>query len=468
VFTSPDYQLGYTNPVEITVGSNNWRFGNTGTTTFPNNTILTPIDENLSIVVQDQENNNRSLYNIVTDDIGDTVTRTKVSREEFSITTDYTNASYNWSFDNTGVLTAPGNISTTGNITADYFVGNGSQLTGVASTGNIAFIDTTISPPNGEDLIISADNSQVDIQALDFRVETTDDVRVTGNGTVSLRNLSATEPISIFTDYDGSAYGWEFNADGSLTTPGDITVAGDITGSTSASTLNVKAQPDSNTYIQLNNIVDSAIRTVANLEISTANTDHTWTFGTDGDLAAPGNISATGNVLAQYLIIDGGLISTGASPAPIISGFSSISTTGAQGNITASGNLIAGTNIIVSGNIVGNTAGYTVGYRDIPQVEFTGNATLAASDAGKHYYSTLSTANVLTIPNNASVSWNTGTAITVVNQGTGNISVVPGSDVSLYLAGNSTSAARTVTTYGMATLLNVAANVWMINGTGVI
>jgi len=39
--------------------------------------------------------------------------------------------------------------------------------------------------------------------------------------------------------------------------------------------------------------------------------------------------------------------------------------------------------------------------------------------------------------------------------------------VSLYLAGNSTPANRTVTTYGMATLLNVAANVWMINGTGV-
>jgi hypothetical protein len=39
--------------------------------------------------------------------------------------------------------------------------------------------------------------------------------------------------------------------------------------------------------------------------------------------------------------------------------------------------------------------------------------------------------------------------------------------VSLYLAGNSTAGNRTISTYGMASLLNVAANVWMINGTGV-
>jgi hypothetical protein len=73
----------------------------------------------------------------------------------------------------------------------------------------------------------------------------------------------------------------------------------------------------------------------------------------------------------------------------------------------------------------------------------------------------------LTIANNTSVSWTVGTAITVVNRGSGNITIAQGSGVSLYLAGNSTAANRTVTTYGMATLLNVAANVWMINGTGV-
>ena len=100
-------------------------------------------------------------------------------------------------------------------------------------------------------------------------------------------------------------------------------------------------------------------------------------------------------------------------------------------------------------------------------MSFAGNATIAATDAGKHYYSTLSTANVLTIANNTSVSWVVGTAISLVNRGTGNITVAPGTGVSLYLAGNVTAGNRTVATYGMATMLNVAANVWMINGTGV-
>jgi hypothetical protein len=100
-------------------------------------------------------------------------------------------------------------------------------------------------------------------------------------------------------------------------------------------------------------------------------------------------------------------------------------------------------------------------------VSFAGDATIAATDAGKHYYSTLSTANVLTIANNTSVTWAVGTAISLVNRGTGNITVAQGSGVSLYLAGNATAGNRTVATYGMATLLNVAANVWMINGTGV-
>jgi hypothetical protein len=41
VFTSPDYQAGYTNPIEITVGSNDWSFNNNGSVTFPDATVQT-------------------------------------------------------------------------------------------------------------------------------------------------------------------------------------------------------------------------------------------------------------------------------------------------------------------------------------------------------------------------------------------------------------------------------------------
>jgi hypothetical protein len=186
------------------------------------------------------------------------------------------------------------------------------------------------------------------------------------------------------------------------------------------------------------------------------------------------NISATGNITGGNLNVTGNIVDTGA--LSII--------TGSNGNIALAPN---GTGIVtvssaasVTGNITGGnlailgnsatitTANYSIGYLNIPQVSFAANATIALTDSGKHYYSTSASNLLLTIANNTSVSWTVGTAITIVNRGTANITIAQGTGVSLYLAGNSTSGNRTMTTYGMSTLMNVAANVWMINGTGVV
>jgi hypothetical protein len=280
-------------------------------------------------------------------------------------------------------------ISTTGNITANYFIGDGSLLTGISSTGNITFTDTTMSPPDGQDLVISAANSQVDIQALDFRVVTTDDVRITGNDVVSLRNLSTTDPISIITDYDNTQKSWEFGADGTLTAPGDITTAGDITGTAGASTLVLRAQPASNTLIQLNNSVDSGISTVANFGVRT-NVDGSvkqWLFDTNGDLTAPNYIRFAGNTIigdepgagTPYFRIDTPL----GYPATIttdadISGNNWSWTFGADSVLTAPGNIRMG-NVSASAvsqiNTVANSSGDGNGYTTlelIPDENLTG------------------------------------------------------------------------------------------------
>ena len=205
---------------------------------------------------------------------------------------------------------------------------------------------------------------------------------------------------------------------------------------------------------------------------------------TGGNILTGGLVSATGNVTGNYILGNGSQLTSINAVTVDITDTNGLTTvyypTFVENRANAQiaradvdltyrtdDNLLTVGNVSVTGNITGNTDGFAIGYRDIPQVSFTANATIAATDAGKHYYSTLSTANALTIANNTSVSWTVGTAITVVNRGTGNIIITQGSGVSLYLAGNSTPANRTVTTYGMATLLNVAANVWMINGTGV-
>jgi len=118
------------------------------------------------------------------------------------------------------------------------------------------------------------------------------------------------------------------------------------------------------------------------------------------------------------------------------------------------------------GNVQGSTNGFAIGYRDVPQVTFNANATTALSDAGKHYYSTSSSALTLTVANNATVAFSTGAAINIVNQGTGTITIAPGSGVTLYLAGNSTAGSRTLASYGVATVQKVATDTWFLVGVG--
>jgi hypothetical protein len=85
----------------------------------------------------------------------------QTSSSDFSITGDgqvtvrSLDGTYQWTFDNAGNLTAPGNIGTLANVSANYFAGNGSQLTGiVASTGSFLV-------NGGNSFVLDADGSVV-------------------------------------------------------------------------------------------------------------------------------------------------------------------------------------------------------------------------------------------------------------------------------------------------------------------
>ena len=120
-----------------------------------------------------------------------------------------------------------------------------------------------------------------------------------------------------------------------------------------------------------------------------------------------------------------------------------------------------------NGTEVVNTSGnVSISATQMPQVS-AGNVTLALTDAGKHYYDTSTAPLTVTIPVNSSVAFNIGTVISFINASTGNLTVDKGS-ATLYLAGNATSASRTITTYGMATLIKTATDTWFINGNGVV
>jgi hypothetical protein len=142
-----------------------------------------------------------------------------------------------------------------------------------------------------------------------------------------------------------------------------------------------------------------------------------------------------------------------------------LATMATTGDVSVGGSLTVTGNISATGSVT--SGGYTVGYLEIPQNAQNTSYTLALTDSGKHVYSQNTATQVITIPTNANVSFNVGTAVSIVLQGSGSITVSPFSGVTLYLAGNSTSASRTISTYGMATLMKVATNTWFINGSGV-
>jgi hypothetical protein len=112
-----------------------------------------------------------------------------------------------------------------------------------------------------------------------------------------------------------------------------------------------------------------------------------------------------------------------------------------------------------------NTSAQTV-----PQNAQSVNYTIQLTDAGKHIYYTQSTNTILYIPTTSNVAFSNGSTIMIVSRtsSSANVTVSPNTGVSMYLAGNTTSASRNVTTYGMASLIQVAANTWFISGTGVV
>ena len=244
-------------------------------------------------------------------------------------------------------------------------------------------------------------------------------------------NISVKASANLTTPNIGAATGTSLSATGNVTggnilTGGLISSTGTITGS---SLLGAVVSVTAN--VTGGNVLTGGLISATSTITSAANI-------TGGNITTAGLITATGNVT-------GGNVLTG-------------------GIMSSTGNATHG-NLSVTGNITGNTAGFSIGYLAIPQVSLASNVTTALTDSGKHYYTTSASNLALTLADNSAVSWPVGTALSIVNRGTANVTVAPAAGVSLYLAGNSTSANRTVTTYGMATVMNVAANVWMINGT---
>ena len=346
-----------------------------------------------------------------------------------------------------------------------YFFGNGSQLTGVtasANTGNVTFNDQAVvgtgNPEGGGGLYLAPGTESVgNLQYIRVRGgDVATHIHLdTGNNAyfdqyfgddskyVKLE-AGATGNIMIGTN----AINWNFDASGDLTVPGNLVING-LTNVFGSNVALLQSNPD---------LPLLSVSSGSNGGVSSLWVEDIGNTGTSNIAAVYAN-PTPGSGIVRIAVGQNG------SPGPNLWDFDAAGNLSAPGNVSAVGNVTGG-NIITAGNITGNTGGFAIGYRDIPQVVFTSNATLALTDAGKHYFSSNS-ANVITVPNNTTVSFSIGTAISIIQQGTANLTVTPGSGVTMYLAGNSTSSSRTVGNYGMATLMKVGTDTWFINGTGV-
>jgi hypothetical protein len=305
------------NTGEVVIGSDDavgnsasWTFGTDGTTLFPGGDILAPINDSLSVIVQDQENDGWAIFNVVTDG-ANTLASTRLQREEFRVTTDQAGVPRIWNFDQVGRLNLPGNIN-------GVYAGN---------TSFYAYDDGT--------------SGSVELKTISYVGDVLgSNIRVTqSNATISTAN---------------AAYTWNFDSAGNLTVPGGGAVFTIGTG-----TISVTANTTSgNAYLGLAD-ASSAATLYGNAGVQIGTIGGNWDFDTAGNLSAPGNVSATGNVTGAYIVGNGSVLTsiTGANVTGTVANATYATTatsattaatvtTAAQPNITSVGTL---TSVTVTG-----------------------------------------------------------------------------------------------------------------------
>jgi len=188
------------------------------------------------------------------------------------------------------------------------------------------------------------------------------------------------------------------------------------------------------------------------------------------NLAANGRVISASNVAitANASFLTGTVLSSNVVSSSLTS-VGTLTTLTVSANIT-SGNLTISTGGKITGDAAaGNVSANAVGYMGMPQNNLTSDYVITLADQGKHLYYNVSTNNIVYIPTTSNVAFPIGATIDIISRtsSSANVTITPNTGVSLFLAGNTTSAGRNVTTYGTATLICVEANTWFVRGSGI-
>ena len=211
--------------------------------------------------------------------------------------------------------------------------------------------------------------------------------------------------------------------------------------------------------VVLRTSADALIWTVDNIAMSgsmaTQNADSVnITGGTIGSgVTFAGSITGTAaNVTGTVAVANGG---TGATTAPNARTNLGAAASGANTDITSLEQDVA----IAATGTIGTDS---IGYRGAPQNAQTGAYALTLNDNGKHI--SITTGGV-TIPANASVAFPIGATVVIYNNSGSSQTIAITSDT-LRQAGTTNTGSRTLAGYGLATVVKVAATVWVISGAG--
>ena len=188
------------------------------------------------------------------------------------------------------------------------------------------------------------------------------------------------------------------------------------------------------------------------------------------NLAANGRVISASNVAitANASFLTGTVLSSNVVSSSLTS-VGTLTTLTVTANTTV-GNLIISTGGTITGNAAaGNVSANAVGYMGMPQNNLTSDYVITLADQGKHLYYNVSTNNIVYIPTTSNVAFPIGATIDIISRtsSSANVTITPNTGVSLFLAGDTTSAGRNVITYGTATLICVDANTWFVRGSGI-
>ena len=177
-------------------------------------------------------------------------------------------AAHNWIFDTAGNLSAPGSISTAGNVTAGQFIGNGSALTSLTGSNvsgtvaNATYATSAGSATTATTAGTVTTNAQPNITSVGTLSSVSVTANVTGGnvltggiisstGNITGGNISATAHTGTTVSVTGNITGGNILTGGAISAGGNLTVGNLITGGSSGNIFganNISANSFTATY----------------------------------------------------------------------------------------------------------------------------------------------------------------------------------------------------------------------------